>query len=52
MPLTTLTTSLKTMSGVPLSDMKAKKMTLAKMMRPNTPDKSLYMLQTVIRSTA
>jgi hypothetical protein len=44
-----LDASLEALSGAPLSDIKAKKVTAAKMMRPNTPDKALYMLQNFYR---
>jgi hypothetical protein len=40
-----LAASLKALSGAPLSDIEAKKLTAAKMMRPNTPDEALYMLR-------
>jgi hypothetical protein len=43
-----LATSVKALSGAPLSDIKAKKMMVAKKMHPNhTQDQSLYMLQNV-----
>jgi hypothetical protein len=48
-----LATSLKALSGASLSDIaKAKQVMAAKMMRPNTPDESLYMLKTCIVSAA
>jgi hypothetical protein len=40
-----LAASLKALSGAPLSDIEAKKLTAAKMMRPNTPDEAQYMLR-------
>jgi hypothetical protein len=40
-----LAASLKALSGAPLSDIEAKKLTAAKMMCPNTPDEALYMLR-------
>jgi hypothetical protein len=45
----TLAASLKAMSGAPLSDIEAKKLTAAKMRRPNTPDEALYMLRNFYR---
>jgi hypothetical protein len=44
-----LAASLKALSGAPLSDIEAKKLTAAKMMRPNTPDEALYMLRNFYR---
>ena len=43
-PSDNLAASLKALSGAPLSDIEAKKLTAAKMMRPNTPDEALCML--------
>jgi hypothetical protein len=43
-----LAASLKALSGAP-PDIEAKKMTAAKMMRPNTPDEALYMLRNFYR---
>jgi hypothetical protein len=40
-----LAASLKAASGAPLSDIEAKKLTAAKMMRLNTPDEALYMIR-------
>jgi hypothetical protein len=44
-----LAASLKALSGAPLSNIEAKKLTAAKMMRPNTPDEALYMLRNFYR---
>ncbi len=44
-----LAASLKALSGAPLSDIEAKKLTTARMMRPNTPDEALYMLRNFYR---
>jgi hypothetical protein len=44
-----LAASLKVLSGAPLSGIEAKKLTAAKMMRPNTPDEALYMLRNLYR---
>jgi hypothetical protein len=44
-----LATSLKALSGAPLSDItEAKQMAVAKMMRPNTLDESIYMLKKLV----
>ena len=45
----TLAASLKAMSGAPLTDIEAKKLTAAKMRRPNTPDEAPYMLRNFYR---
>ncbi len=44
-----LAASLKALSGAPLADIEAKKLTTARMMRPNTSDEALYMLQNFYR---
>jgi hypothetical protein len=48
----TLATSLKHLSGAPLTDIEAQKATKLKLKCPNSPDEAMYMFQNIIASGA